>query len=226
MPELIEVEQYRRLADTCVGLVIAAVDAPDPWYLKGGIDAVQINAALIGRSFEATRRVGKVLLVDLDDGAVMSLRFGMTGRLFVDDAPGVDELRYSPTRIDPKWDRFTIRFEQGRTLRMQDPRRLGGVALDMNEEALGPDARDITVAELTRALRDSVVPLKARLMDQRRVAGVGNLLADELLWRAGYDPARPASSLSPSQVRRLHRVLRVTLEDLLERGGSHLGDLQ
>jgi formamidopyrimidine-DNA glycosylase len=80
-------------------------------------------------------------------------------------------------------------------------------------------------AQLADLLR-SAVPLKARLMDQTRVAGIGNLLVDEMLWRAGLDPARPAASLQPNEVRRLHRHLRRTVENLIERGGSHTGDLQ
>jgi formamidopyrimidine-DNA glycosylase len=67
--------------------------------------------------------------------------------------------------------------------------------------------------------------LKARLLDQGRVAGVGNLIADEALWRAGLDPARPAGSLTPAETRRLHKHLRATVEELLERGGSHTGDV-
>jgi len=111
-------------------------------------------------------------------------------------------------------------------LRMQDARRLGGVELDPDEERLGPDAGDVGAAELGRILSRSAAPLKARLMDQARLAGLGNLLTDELLWRAGLDPARPAGSLSPAEVRRLHRHLRRTLDELGARGGSHTGDLQ
>jgi formamidopyrimidine-DNA glycosylase len=68
--------------------------------------------------------------------------------------------------------------------------------------------------------------LKARLLDQSRVAGLGNLLVDEILWRSGLDPARPAESLTPAEHRRLHRHLRTGVEDLLQRGGSHTGHLQ
>jgi formamidopyrimidine-DNA glycosylase len=83
----------------------------------------------------------------------------------------------------------------------------------------------VTIAELRAALASSKAPLKARLMDQERVAGVGNLIADETLWRAGLDPRRPAGALTDAELRRLHRHLRATVDALLERGGSHLGDL-
>jgi formamidopyrimidine-DNA glycosylase len=74
-------------------------------------------------------------------------------------------------------------------------------------------------------LAGSAAPLKARLLNQSCLAGVGNLIADEVLWRAGLAPVRPAASLSRNEVRRLHRHLGRTIADLIERGGSHRGDL-
>jgi formamidopyrimidine-DNA glycosylase len=109
---------------------------------------------------------------------------------------------------------------------MRDVRRLGAVELDPDEERLGPDALSATLADVRTALDGSAVALKARLLDQSRLAGVGNLIADEVLWRAGLAPGRPCSSLTANEVRRLHRHLRRGLEDLIERGGSHTGDLQ
>ncbi len=117
-------------------------------------------------------------------------------------------------------------LDGGGQLRLNDPRRLGGVELDPDEGALGPDMFAIRPRELAAALGGSSVALKARLMDQSRVAGLGNLLTDEILWRAGLDPARPASSLDDVERRRLHRTMRVVLSELLAAGGSHLGRLQ
>jgi formamidopyrimidine-DNA glycosylase len=148
----------------------------------------------------------------------------MTGRLVVDGRAGVDDLIYSSNVANTAWDRFRIRFEGGGDLRIRDPRRLGGVQLDPDESRLGPDARTMTPAQLRRALQ-STAPLKARLMDQTRLAGVGNLIADEALWRAGLDPVRPANSLDGNEARRLHRHVQRTIEDMLDRGGSHTGDL-
>lgn len=226
MPELPEVEAYRRLAQSALGRVVAEVRAPDAWFLKGGIDAGAVAGALIGRWFVAARRLGKVLLLDTsDDGPVLGLRFGMTGRLLVDDRAGVDQLLYSSPRDVSAWDRFGVGFVDGGELRLRDPRRLGGVFLDLDEDRLGTDVVELTPAGLRDALGASVVPLKARLMDQGRMAGVGNLTADEVLWRAGLDPHRPAASLTGAEVRRLHRHLRRAVADLVERGGSHTGDL-
>jgi formamidopyrimidine-DNA glycosylase len=226
VPELPEVEVYRRLAARVVGRQVSEVVAPDAWYLKRGLTAAAARAALEGRSITGVRRTGKVLLLETGgDGPVLGLRFGMSGRLVVDGTAAVDDLAYASNRELEAWDRFALRFADGGDLRMRDPRRLGGVELEPDEARLGPDALTVTPSVLARALGTSAAPLKARLMDQARLAGVGNLAADEALWRAGLDPARPAGSLSPAELRRLHRHVRATMADLVARGGSHTGDL-
>jgi formamidopyrimidine-DNA glycosylase len=204
---------------------VAVVDAPDAWFLKGGLSAGELTDALVGASFTAARRIGKLLLLDTDGRATLGLRFGMTGRLLVDGSAGVDRLVYSSTRDVAIWDRVRIVFDDGGDLVVRDPRRLGGVILDPDESRLGVDATVVTLAGLRRILAGSVAPLKARLMDQARLAGVGNLIADEVLYRAGLDPARPAGTLVAPETRRLHRHLRQTIDDLLEGGGSHTGAL-
>jgi formamidopyrimidine-DNA glycosylase len=225
MPELPEVEYYRLLASETLGRSIAKVDAPDAWFLKGGTTATALRRSLKGRAFTEARRIGKLLLLDTDRaGPTLGLRFGMTGRLVVDGRAGVDDLIYSSNATNTAWDRFRIRFDGGGDLRIRDPRRLGGVQLDPDESRLGPDALTISAAELRHALQ-SIAPLKARLMDQARVAGVGNLIADEALWRAGLDPVRPANSLDAAERRRLHRHVQRTITDMLDKGGSHTGDL-
>jgi len=225
VPELPEVEAYRRLAEaSALGRRIVAVEALDAWFLKGGLVAPAVESALVGARLLAARRRGKLLVLDTDGGHRLGLRFGMSGRLVVDGAAGVENLRYSSNRDNPVWDRFVVHFGGG-SLRVNDPRRLGGVILDPDEDALGPDALGITAARLGATMAGSAAPLKARLLDQSRLAGVGNLMADEVLWRAGLSPKRAAGSLSPAEVRRLHRELRRTIDVLIERGGSHLGDL-
>ena len=225
MPELAEVEVYRRLAEGVVGRRIEEVVAPDAWYLKRRTTAEALAAALAGATVTAARRIGKLLVLETD-AAPLGLRFGMSGRLLVDGHAPVTDLIYASNRELEKWDRFVLRFAAPHfgDLRIRDPRRLGGVELDPAEARLGPDALTVTPSALGRALQ-SAAPLKARLMDQARLAGVGNLAADEALWRAGLDPARPANSLTAAEQRRLHRHLRATMADLLARGGSHTGDL-
>ena len=92
MPELPEVEAYRRLAASgVVGRAVTSVHAPDPWYLKHGLDQAAL-AVLVGCSFTEARRRGKLLLLDTDRGPTLGLRFGMSGRLVVDGVAGVDNL--------------------------------------------------------------------------------------------------------------------------------------
>jgi formamidopyrimidine-DNA glycosylase len=227
VPEGIEIELYRRAAEAALGRPIVAVIAPDPWILKRGATGAGLRDGLVGRHLTTARRRGKLLLLDTsDDGPVLGLRFGMTGRLVVDGTQGIRELEYGSDRDLAAWDRLELRLADGGSLRLNDPRRLGGVELDPDEGVLGPDAFTIGPAGLARALHGSTVALKARLMDQARVAGLGNLLTDEILWRAGLDPARPSASLEPSEVRRLHRTMRRVLDELLAAGGSHLGRFQ
>jgi formamidopyrimidine-DNA glycosylase len=226
MPELPEVEFYRTLAEKTLGRPIKSISAPDAWYLKRGATARSVRAALRGRSFTDARRIGKLLLLDVSDGApTLGLHFGMSGRLIVDGTAALDDLAYSSNKELTAWDRFRITFADGGDLRMRDPRRLGAVELDPDETRLGPDARGVGARELAAIVGASNAPVKARLMDQSRLAGVGNLIADEVLWRAGIDPRRVASSLGAPEVRRLHRHLRKTIEDFLTNGGSHTGEL-
>jgi formamidopyrimidine-DNA glycosylase len=227
VPELLEVEVYRRLADATVGRTVEEVEAPDSWFLKGGITPNQVVDAVEGATVRGTGRRGKLLTVDLGpDRPTLGLRFGMTGRLVLDDHAPIVQLEYASGRDDPVWDRFALRFDDGGRLRISDPRRLGGVELDPDLDALGPDAWSLTVGQLRTALAGSTTALKARLLDQHRIAGLGNLLVDESLWRARLDPARPAGSLTDAEIRRLQRRIVSTIHQLFERGGSHRGDLQ
>ncbi len=226
MPELLEVERYRILAEGALGRRVADVATPDPWYLKGAAAGPALGQELVGARFSAARRIGKVLLLDTEAGPVVGIRFGMTGTLLLDGEDAVGPLLHVPNRTDPAWDRWSVTFDDGGRLVVRDPRRLGGVFLDLDLTGLGPDAAAVGLSGLAAALAGSGTPLKARLLDQSRLAGVGNLIADELLWRAGFSPCRPAGSLTSGEVRRLHRHLRATLAELTARGGSHTGDLQ
>lgn len=218
-------ERYRQAAEAVVGRTIRAVMTPDAWFLKRGLTQAVAQAALTGRAVVAARRHGKLLMLDTD-GPVLGLRFGMTGRLLVDGSGPIAGLEYGPDRVDPAWRRFGLEFRSGGSLVVDDARRLGGVELWPDEASLGSDALSLTRGQLAAALAGGRAPLKAVLLDQRRVAGIGNLLADEILWRAALDPARPAGGLTGDEVARLHRTLRRVLTQLGTRGGSHTGDLQ
>jgi formamidopyrimidine-DNA glycosylase len=227
VPELIEVECYRRAAEAgLLGAPVAEVAAPDGWFVKGPFGPEALAAALEGATFTAARRHGKLLVLDTDAGRRLGLRFGMTGRLVVGGVAVIDRLLYSSGRDEPAWDRFALRLVDGRSARVQDPRRLGGVELDPDESALGPDAATIRAPALRAALGGSAAPLKARLMDQSRLAGLGNLLTDEVLWQARLRPGRPAGSLADGETASLARTIVRTVSRLQARGGSHMGRLQ
>jgi formamidopyrimidine-DNA glycosylase len=170
------------------------------------------------------------MLLDTDAGPTLGLRFGMTGGLVVDGHEALDRLRYGPGVYDEKWVRARVTFEDGGALAMHDPRRFGSLELAPDEDRLGPDALSVTRRQLAAALaprarlNGAAAPLKARLMDQERVAGIGNLLADEILWRAGLAPGR-RTPLRDEELRALHTSLRSTLRQLARRGGSHMGEL-
>lgn len=225
MPEIIEVEAYRTAISATVGRTVARVHAPDEWFAKGGTTTDALRAELTGARIVKVRRIGKLVIVDTD-GPRLGLRFGMTGKILVDGSMPIDHLLYDSPRHEPAWDRFGLEFSNGGAMVLRDPRRLGGVELDPDESRMGPDALSLTLGQLRNALAGSMVALKARLLDQRRVAGLGNLLVDEALWRGRLSPVREARSLGVPETSRLHRAVRTTLRVLRQRGGSHTGDLQ
>jgi formamidopyrimidine-DNA glycosylase len=228
MPEILEVELYRALAEKALGRTIVDVWMVDSRYGRGGTTTHRLKSALVGHEFTEARRRGKLLLLDTDDGPTLGIRFGMTGGLVVDRHEALDRLLYGPGVFDTKWVRARVTFADDGHLLLHDPRRFGSLELAPNESRLGPDALSVTLAELVQVVEpnrsSASAPLKARLMDQERLAGVGNLLADDVLWRAGLDPQR-RTALSPVELRTLHKALRATLRQLSGRGGSHTGDL-
>ena len=231
MPEILEVERYRALAEQALDRPVARVWMIDARYGRGGTTPPRLRAALLGRTFEAARRRGKLLLLDVKDGPTLGVRFGMTGGLVVDGREALDRLRYGPGVFDDKWVRARVAFTDGGSVLVHDPRRFGSLQLAPDEERLGPDALSLTRSQLRGAVATvpartyaAVAPLKARLMDQERVAGIGNLLADEILWRAGLDPER-RTPLTEEELVGLHRSVRATLRQLARRGGSHTGEL-
>ena len=121
------------------------------------------------------------MFVDTANGHVLGLHLGMSGRVIVDDVEAGDPLIYASNQRVEAWHRFGVRFVDGGSFMLRDPRRLGAVELDPDESRLGPDALTLTYKQLDHALDARTAPVKAVLMDQARVAGLGNLLVDESL---------------------------------------------
>jgi formamidopyrimidine-DNA glycosylase len=223
MPELPEVERARALiADRALGRRIVAVDDSDTYVCRPHAPG-EIATALEGRALVEARRIGKSMWVETDDGGpALGLHLGMAGRIVVDDASAGDPAAYDGAR--DVWDRFALTFEDGGRLVLRDKRRLGRARLDPDLSHLGPDAAEIGREAFRERVGRGEAPLKARIMDQAVIAGVGNLLADEALWRAGLSPLRPAADLSLEELDRLRREVRAATRSAIRKGGVHTGD--
>lgn len=221
MPELPEVETIRRqLAPAISGRTIEAA---------GGHTSPKFRAATetIGATISSVGRRGKYLLVDLGDARELVIHLGMTGRLRLRSAPFDGD----PVQPEPHL-RAWWRLEGDELLELIDIRRFGRVAVVPKGEyaslptlaALGPEplSPDFTPDGLYRALRRSSVRIKTQLLNQRVVAGVGNIYADEALWESGVDPAARRLSLVRSVA--LHAALRSVLTLGLANGGTTLRD--
>jgi formamidopyrimidine-DNA glycosylase len=232
LPEILEVEAARQvLAEHALDREIVRVHAPDTWFLKRNTTPAALRHALIGNSFTTARRIGKQIVLDtasLGNGGPdvrLGVHLGMSGRVLVDNEEAGDPLLYASNRRVVKWHRFGVHFADGGSFMLRDPRRLGAAELDPDESRFGPDALTLTFKQLDHALGKRTAPVKAVLMDQARIAGLGNLLVDESLWRAGIDPLRPANAIDADERRTLHKAIRSTLRVLDRRGGSHTGDM-
>lgn len=212
MPELPEVELAREsLAGWLVGRRIRRLRAPDA-RIRRGQEEAEIRAAAEGRRVTAVRRRAKYLLFDLDGpapaGSGLLGHLGMTGKW----------VRRRGAEPDPPAARAELVLPGGERVVFADRRRFGHFSLRRAEDddrlaRLGPEplAPAFTARALAERLRGASGPVKVLLMDQRRIAGIGNIQAAEALWRAGVHPERPGGSLEAGEVRRLHRAIRATL---------------
>ena len=209
MPELPEVERARRQAERAlVGRRIESVAVVDDPLVFTGIAPRRFAAALRGRRVLAVNRKGKHLWMALDEPPFPLFHFGMTGSF---------EL-YERADERPRFWKVELRMEDGRRLAMPDARRFGRIRLQRDPEResplcdLGQDPLQAppTIAEVREVLRRRHAPIKAVLLDQSVFAGVGNWIADEVLYQAGLRPDRSAASLGPPEVARLRsRLLQV-----------------
>jgi len=220
MPELPEVETARRAAiAVAVGRRIVGVTVADDTIVFEQVSPARIRRALLGRQVRAVRRHGKHFWFELDRRPWLSVHFGMAGGLHTSRRRGV-RLVSTGRRTEPGWPpRFTklrLAFEGGHELAIADGRRLGRIRLRQDPAteppiaALGFDAlRGLPGAARFRELaRARAAPVKALLLDQSFAAGVGNWIADEVLYQARIAPRRPARSLSDRELDRLRARLR------------------
>lgn len=226
MPELPEAESARAVIERgALGRKIVAVDDADRYVCRPHSPG-EIAAALNGTVLTAAHRRGKTLWCDTDNGPVLGIHLGMSGKIVIVDSDGTetdggDYWRRGRAHGDYRRTRFSLTFDDGGMLRLIDPRRLGRIRLDPPLDDLGPDAATISKAEFASAIERGHAPVKARLLDQHALAGVGNLLADDILWRAGLNPGRPVDALTEAERQRLYGALRETIGDAIRDGGVH-----
>jgi formamidopyrimidine-DNA glycosylase len=213
VPELPDVECFRRiLAEHAVNRRIDDVVVRDAQVLRG-VSEKRLRDTLIGRRFAEPGRLGKWLLAPVAGGPeTMVLHFGMTGSLHWDNGERHPH------------DRVVFVFRDGE-LRYRDMRKLQGLRLAPDEAALnrlladtGPDALEVSKAQLRDLLSGRRRQLKPLLTDQSVLSGLGNLLVDEILWRAKLNPHRPASRLDPAEIDTLHAKMRTVLRAAVKAG--------
>ena len=224
MPELPEVETIRRqLADRVAGRTIVDAQVLDPLW-SAPVAPEEVEEKLRGAEIEWLRRRGKYLIADLDSDRALVMHLRMTGNLLwvaaADDEPGRPYLR------------VRLVLDDGNRLVFVDQRRFGtGVVIEGTQaldeylgERLGPEPLEpeFTPEVLRAAARNRIAPVKAFLLDQRRVAGIGNIYADESLFRAQIHPLKPAGRLRRDDFERLHAAILETLLTGIARQGSSI----
>jgi len=211
MPELPEVERARQTLEAVLDKKIVGVDDHDTYVSRPHAPG-EIADGLIGHEFSSAHRRGKFLWLETADGPRLGLHLGMAGSIVLGE-PGER----------PQWDRFAVEFEDGTRFALRDRRRLGRAVLNPDFSHVGPDAAEVGRDEFRRRIGAGHAPVKARLLDQGAIAGVGNLLADQILWQARQAPGRPVSTLSTEELDRLRRDLRLAIRSAIRRGGAHTG---
>jgi len=222
VPELPEVETIARtLAPSVRGRVITGIELIDrPLLRKGGRKGLE---AMRGRRILGVRRRGKMLLIECDGGRAFVFHLKMTGQfLFAKSAAPRD-----------KHTRLVIRFDDGKNaLHFRDVRKFGFLLCVEGEPesacrelaSLGPEPLEVGLPEFTAILRGRKGRIKSLLLDQTRIAGIGNIYADEMLFDARIHPLTPASSLSKQAAARLYEAMKRTLTMAIEANGSTLRD--
>ncbi|MEB8387840.1 bifunctional DNA-formamidopyrimidine glycosylase/DNA-(apurinic or apyrimidinic site) lyase [Rhodobacteraceae bacterium KMM 6894] len=233
MPELPEVETVRRgLSPVMEGGVIARADVNRPdlrWPFPP-----DMAGRLTGKTVLGLRRRSKYILADLDSGETLLIHLGMSGRMLVSGDPLGKFVHDHPA--PEKHDHVVLHMQSGARITFNDPRRFGAMDLLTTAVAeehpllakIGPEPLGNTFDEtyLTARLAGRNTPIKSALLDQRIVAGLGNIYVCEALYRAGISPLRKAGKISARRAGTLVPIIREVLRDAIEAGGSSLRDFR
>lgn len=219
MPELPEVETYiRELEPELRGRIIRSARVFWPRTIAEPL-AEEFPARIAGLGFSGFDRRGKYMLLGMDDGSTLIVHLRMTGKLLI-----------LPADTEPnKHTHVVMELDDGRALHYNDPRKFGRIWLVPDYSTvlakLGPEplVDAFRVEDFAASLAKRNAPIKALLLDQRIVAGVGNIYADEALFRASIHPARPGGTLTLEEITRLHAAIRDVLQAGITRRGSTLG---
>jgi formamidopyrimidine-DNA glycosylase len=224
VPELPEAETIARdLRGRIVGARITAVQVIRPDILHAGAKPAKFRADLTGKRFTGVGRRGKKVLLEVEGELTIVVNLGMTGRLIVSDSPRADEFRHVAVRFD---------LDDGRALLYDDIRRFGSLELH-NPESLAAREAELGVEPLSDEFTGKLLhtltsrsrtPIRNWLLDQRRVAGIGNIYAIEALWHARIHPAPPANSLTAKEATKLRDALRKVLQDSIDARGTTISD--
>ena len=224
MPELPEAETIvRGLRATVTGKTISRAEVIKPDILRE--PKRRFTPKVRGRSLSAITRRAKNVILELDDGSVIWINLGMTGRLLPFAVPPRGRAR-------PTHPAVRFRFSDGGVLIFDDVRRFGSVehldeaARGARSAAMGPEPLSDTwlPEHLVEALARSRSPARSWLLDQRRIAGVGNIYAAEALFLAGIDPRTPVSSIDEARAGALHGAIRDILQGAIDSGGTTIRD--
>jgi formamidopyrimidine-DNA glycosylase len=211
VPELPEAERARQTLESVLGHRISAVDDSDTYVCRPHRPG-EIASALVGHEFVSAHRRGKFLWLETQAGPTLGLHLGMAGHIAL-EAP----------HDRPLWDRFTVEFANGRRFALRDSRRLARAVLNPDHARVGPDAAEVARDDFRRRVGAGNAPIKARLLDQGAISGIGNLLADQALWQAGIAPARRTAELSVEELDRLRTQVRTAVRAAIRHGGVHTG---
>jgi len=234
-----EVEStVRGLERLVVGRKITDVWSDAPKLIKGGTFE-KLSKEIKGRKIISLSRRAKNILIHLDENYLLLIHLKMTGHLMVGHwslpekkGPVIAEEGGSLSDKVNGYIHVVFMLDDGRMIALSDLRKFAKVVLGKEEDVIkrekmakiGPEATDITLSEFKKILSDSKKSVKMVLMDQDKIAGIGNIYSDDILWKAKIHPLRPSDSLTGEEVKKIHKAIKEILTLAVKLGGTSISD--